>query len=299
MDILGFLVEAGVLAGGDGYGLTRLTGGLWNDVYRLEGNGRDWVIKHFRGANVAGLYPILPEAEALALDTLRGLDIAPEPIVFLPDGPLLVYEFFPGEVGQVEGLAVGRLLRRLHDVPVQPEGGTQQSRFRQLPLTPTAILEQGDGILAQATADALTEQLRHLRPKPKRQPPLARLSLVHTDTWAGNFVQNGRLERGRQLRLIDWQCPGLGDPAEDVWTFLHSGYEMLLDWPRFDEQLVAAFWAGYGDSAVRQRVSVLGPYYAYRIAAHCCLQHQALALDNTAVSINYRKVFDRLVSVIL
>jgi len=286
MDILAYLVQSGLLPNTNNYELTALIGGFWNDVYRLRGDGRDWVIKYFRAANPDGLYPILPEAEALALEVLQGLEIAPEPVAFLPDGPMLVYKFFAGDVWQADGAAVGRLLRRQHEVPIPPDG-----RFRHLPITAEAILEQGDQILAQADRDAMTGQLRSLRPWPTSLPPLERLSLVHTDTWAGNFVQNGR-----HLRLIDWQCPGLGDPSEDVWTFLYSGYEMLLGRPRFDEQVEAEFWAGYGHPAVRQRLPLLAPFYAYRIAAHCCLRHQQLAPTNPIASANYRKVFTWLTS---
>ena len=155
MDIVAFLVERGLLGDGGGYELRRLMGGFWNDVYRLRGNGRDWVVKHFRAANLAGLYPILPEAEALALDTLRGLDIAPEPVVFLGDGRLLVYKFFAGEVWREDGDGIGRLLRRLHGVAVSPGSG-----FRHLPITPEAILAQGDGILEMAERDSLRERLQ-------------------------------------------------------------------------------------------------------------------------------------------
>ena len=70
---------------------------------------------------------------------------------------------------------------------------------------------------------------------------------------------------------------------------------MLLGWPRFEERLAAEFWAGYGDTAVQQRLAVLGPFYAYRIAAHCCLRLQQLALTNSVASVRYGKVFEWLV----
>jgi aminoglycoside phosphotransferase (APT) family kinase protein len=208
-------------------------------------------------------------------------------VAFLPDVPLLVYEFFAGDVWREDAAAVGRLLRRLHDMPV-----TADSAFRQLPLETVAILHQADHLLAQATSDALVHQLRALRPDPQPRPLLARLALVHTDAWAGNFVQNGR-----QLRLIDWQCPGLGDPAEDVWTFLYAGYEMLLGWPRFGEGVIAEFWRGYGvDTAVSHHLQILAPTYTYRLAAHCCLRQQQLAATNPTASANYQKIYTYLIA---
>ena len=287
MNILAYLRENRLLPAGDEFELTPLTGGFWNDVYRLRGNGRDWVIKHFRAArpgaaNPDGLYPILPQAEALALQTLRGRQIAPEPVAFLPDGPLLVYEYFAGHVWQKDFVGIGRLLRRLHDVPVPLDSG-----FRHLPLTPAGILQQGDRILEQAEADALVQQLQAVRPTPQPCPPPSRLALVHTDAWVGNFIQNGR-----EIRLIDWQCPGLGDAAEDAWTFLESGYEMLLGRPRFAEQVRAEFWRGYEATAVHHHLQFMAPYYTYRVAAHCCLRQQQLVHTNPIASNNYQKVFD-------
>lgn len=286
MNIVAYLQEKGVLPAGQ-FGLIRLMGGFWNDVYRLRGNGRDWVIKHFRAANPDGLYPILPQAEALALQMLSGLEIAPEPVAFLPDVPLLVYEFFAGDVWQEDVAGIGRLLRRLHDVPVTADSG-----FRQLPLETADILQQGDQLLAQAEPDTQVQRLRAIRPPPQPRPLLKRCVLVHTDPWAGNFVQNGR-----HLCLIDWQCPGLGDPVEDVWTFLYAGYEMLLGWPRFDESVATEFWRGYGaETAVQPCLEIIAPSYTYRLAAHCCLRQQQLAATNPVASNNYHKIYAYLIT---
>jgi hypothetical protein len=107
----------------------------------------------------------------------------------------------------------------------------------------------------------------------------------------GNFVQNGP-----HLRLIDWQSPGLGDAAEDVWTFLHSGYELLLGRSPFDEQAQIEFWQGYGKTAVRHTLLFMAPYYAYRVAAHCCLRRQQLACTNPSASDKYQQIFAWLMS---
>jgi aminoglycoside phosphotransferase (APT) family kinase protein len=255
-------------------------------VYQLQGHGRNWVIKHFRATGGDGLYPILPQAEALALQTLSGLGIAPEPIAFFEDVPLLVYQFVAGQAWQDDIAAVGRLLYRLHTIPIPAE-----ANFRHLLIEPAQILQQGDHLLAQAQADSLVRQLRAARPQPQPLPPLSQRSLVHTDAWIGNFIQSDT-----DLWLIDWQCPGLGDPAEDVWTFLHAGYEMLLGRPRFDEAARAEFWRGYGDTAVYHRLQPLAPYYAYRVAAHCCLRQQQLASTNPSASATYQQLFQGLLS---
>jgi thiamine kinase len=293
IDILSCLIQIGLLPSAVGYRLTPMMGGFSNGVYRLQGNGCNWVIRHF-GATDNILYPILPADEAQALQTLRGLKIAPEPIAFFPEIPLIVYEFVVGDIWQEDASEVGRLLRRLHDVPVSPNDG-----FRHLPVTTDAILQQADHFLDQVTPNTFTKQLRTLRPSPKSHLPARELSLIHTDPWITNIVQSGN-----QLRLIDWQCPGLGDPVEDVWVFLRSGFEMLIGRPRFGPHVELEFWRGYGETTVHH-LSFLAPYYAYRLAAHCCLRQQQIAATKHTLSTtstnhtlitNYQKIFAYLIT---
>jgi aminoglycoside phosphotransferase (APT) family kinase protein len=267
--------------------ITPLTGGFWNDLFRLQDGKRDWVIKCFRASVEEGLYPILPASEALALETLRGFSIAPEPVGFIDEHgwQVLVYQFVEGCTWQDDVIAIARLLSRLHEVQVDPDRG-----FRQLALGSSDILAQGDRILAQADLDRQVVRLKDHRPDKVVRPPSGRLSLVHTDAWAGNFIQ-----QGAEVRLIDWQCPGLGDAAEDVWTFIASGYEMLLDRPRFDQTSCESFLRAYADPLVIQRMRILSPFYAYRVASHCTLRQQQLAGDDPSASAAYLRVFTHLI----
>lgn len=266
--------------------MTRLTGGFWNELYRLRDGERDWVVKRFRAGARDGLYPVMPRAEALALETLRGHSIAPDPVAFIdePGWQVLVYHFVEGNTWKEDVAAVARLLGRLHQVPVDANPG-----FRRLALEPVEILAQGDQLLAQADQDSWIARLRACRPKGGAWPPITRLSLVHTDAWAGNFIQDGE-----QVWLIDWQCPGLGDAAEDVWTFAASGYEMLLGRPGFESQDCDLFYAAYPDARVVERAHALSPCLAYRVAAHAILRHQQLAHQDPLASVAYLRVCDHL-----
>src|SRR5262247_1665241 len=92
-----------LLAGGEAT-VTRLAGGGWNDVFRLQAPGLDWVVKLYNSGQQASLFPMLPEAELQALQALKGQKVAPEPIALLPvendiqglGRPMLVYQYYAG-----------------------------------------------------------------------------------------------------------------------------------------------------------------------------------------------------------
>ena len=46
--------------------------------------------------------------------------------------------------------------------------------------------------------------------------------LLHTDVVPGNLILG---EEG--LRLIDWQCPAIGDPIVDIMMFLSPGMHKI------------------------------------------------------------------------
>lgn len=283
-DILLFLKQKQILPPTGDFEITPLIGGFYNDVFRVRGHGRDWVIKRYRRVNNKDLYPVLPHAEVEALETLRGLDIAPEPIAFFDDlpQPLLIYQFFPGQTWQKDVSLIAHLLVKLHHVPIPAANG-----FRRLPMKPSELLDQGNDLLSLAHSNPLAARLRANRPPVQPISAVERLSIVHTDTWVGNFIQDGS-----NIRLIDWQCPGVGDAVGDIWSFIDSGYEILLGRPRFSRQMRDAFLSAYGDAAVIDRLQIMIPYYAYREAAYCCLQHQQLLKTNPFAALAFKQVFD-------
>ena len=159
------------------------------------------------------LFPNLPDAEALALERLNGLAVAPDPIRFFPEtkwGPVLAYRFHEGESwsGNV-GLVAQLLQRKL---------GVDASGFREVPLDPAGVTEEGDKLFARCDDDHRVSGFRKARPRARPVPALSRRSLIHTDVGPTNLIDGPG-----GLRLIDWQCPAAGDPAEDVFSFLDAG----------------------------------------------------------------------------
>ena len=221
-NILDFLYRRGLLSSTADITVTCLTGGFWNDNFRVTGAGVDWVVKYYRKEQRESLFPNLPDSEARALEILRSAGVAPEPVAFSPADdatPVLVYKYWPGDPWRQDVVPVARLLHRLHRVPVDRLDG-----FRALPVDPEDILEQGDHLLAPVPQNELAVRLRSVRPAPVDGPAPECPSLVHTDVGAGNLIAGPG-----GIRLIDWQCPGIGDPAEDLWTFLSPAFQILFD----------------------------------------------------------------------
>jgi thiamine kinase-like enzyme len=108
-------------------------------------------------------------------------------------------------------------------------------------------------------------------------------SLVHTDCGPGNLV---RSRHG--LVLIDWQCPGEGDPVEDLACFLSPAMMILYTAAPHKPAARSAFLAAYGDEAVVDRYLRDGPAWHYRIGAYCAWRAHRLSRRQPDVAARYR-----------
>ncbi len=261
--------------------VTPLVGGYWNTVIRVQSEGCDWVVKVFAEDPPGTLFPILPEAEARALDVLAGTDVAPTPVEFLPqteEGPaVLVYEWVEGAMWSSGVEQVAALFRRQHAVPADG--------FRLVPMSADGILEQGEGLLVDATlADAA--RLRARRPTPCAPHDAPRV-LLHTDAGPGNLIVGGA-----GLRLIDWQCPALGDAAEDLFTFLSPAFQVLYGLEPLAADDRVAFLDAYNDDATAERLRELWSAFTYRMAAYCAMRRHALAASDAVAADRYARALD-------
>lgn len=251
---------------------TPFTGGFWNDVQRLETSEGTMVFKRYLPVLPGSLFPNLPADEALALTRLRGLDVGPDLLAFWPEEPALLYRHVPGPEWTDDWAAAARLLRR--QAKADPTG------FRKVPVTAEAILAEADRILAACPRSDLTARLQDCRPPPRRSPP-APLSLVHTDPAAANLVG-----QGAGLRLIDWQCPAVGDLAEDVSVLLSPAFLTLYRRPLATPETRRLFLQTLADPPLETRLPALEPAYCWRLAAYCALRMQTTS--DPALAIRYR-----------
>ena len=243
-------------------GIAPLQGGLWNDVFRVEpATGQRLTLKHYRPVMPVTLFPNLPQDEALALQRLAGLGVAPDLVQLWPDEAVLIYAHVEGPQWHGDFAAVARLLLRKE--AADPAG------FRPLPTSAPAILADADRLFAQCSADEVTDDWLRLRPVAPALPPLAKLSLVHTDMGGENLIGSGD-----DLRLIDWQCPGAGDATEDVASFLSPAVAVINHRPVPQPEDRASFFAALNRPDIAQRHAALEPCFAWRMAAYCCLRRQ-------------------------
>lgn len=248
------------------FSVSRLKGGAWNDVFRIRSDKADIVIKRFVNMPEGSLFPNLPHGEALALERLSGLAVAPEPVAFYPEtdwGAVLVYQFHPGKSWNGNVAPVAQLQKR--------KRGVETSGFRDVPIDCEGILAQGDALFARCDSDSRVEGFRTYRPKARAVAPLERRALIHTDVGPTNLIDGPD-----GVRLIDWQCPAAGDPAEDVASFLAPALQILSFRAPLSAAERAEFLAEYADPAMQERLAVLQPCFAYRMAGYCCLRYQLL-----------------------
>ena len=91
------------------------------------------------------------------------------------------------------------------------------------------------------------------------------------------------------VRCIDWQCPGMGAAAEDLWSFLSPAFQILYDRRPYGADDVMRFRRVYGNDAVLASLDLLGRFLSYRFAHYCCFRTHQLADVNPAGSDRYRR----------
>jgi aminoglycoside phosphotransferase (APT) family kinase protein len=266
----------------DVFSLELLTGGFWNRVYRLRSKADtslDWVVKQFVQVPVNPMFPILPKAEYAALLFMQTEECAPTPIAFIADsaiGSLLVYEYIPGVSWNGDLEAAATLLARVQRIPIDTFA---TNSFRQLPTDPLSLQEHAEAML-QRHQSALSNSVREFLPPVSTctVPPNRREVLVHTDCGPGNMVSSPS-----GLRLIDWQCPGIGDGLQDIVTFLSPAMQLLYGYPVLaaeqEQQFLSAYFFALGENPsdahnTQARFRSIRSSHHYRFAAYCAMRAQ-------------------------
>jgi Ser/Thr protein kinase RdoA (MazF antagonist) len=287
------LERIGLATGDQRVRLAALTGGYRNRVYRLQREGEcDAVVKIFTDAPENPMFPTLPDHEAAALALLSGRSIAPEPITATVDpalGHVLIYTMVAGDPWSAGATAVGRLLRRVHDVDVTGGGFS----FRRLLVAPDDIAAHANAMLAdvdERTAARITKLVKAAQRLVRSGPQES--CLVHTDPGPGNVIVGAD-----DIRLIDWQCPGLGDPVEDLAAFVSPAIQFLYEHQPLRQDEVADMLHGYTSEPERavamdravERFLTKGVLFRARTAAYCASRAVSLAAVDPPVADRYRR----------
>ncbi len=222
-----------------------LAGGRVNRLWRAG----DTVIKLYDPNGESPLFPNDPQAEAHALAWLAPFGIAPTLQATGTDW--LAYQYQPGSPWRGTPQMVAAALTRLHQLPPPP-----QAQFRLAANGSAKILGQARaiGALCQAT----------LPPAPPDPGvPAGLVCMIHGDAVPGNLIAHQD-----QITFIDWQCPALGDPADDIATFLSPAMQWLYRGQPLNADETSAFLAAC-PPRVADRYRNLKSLYHWRMAAHC------------------------------
>ena len=236
-----------------------LRGGRSNLLWKFSSNGRSLVCKLYTNRSTP-LFPNDPDAEELALRHVSGKALGPEFVTTVKAGgrTVLVYEFVDGERWRSDAAAVGALLARLHAVP--PPGG-----LRTITAEVGGILGLGDWMLSGCGGpDA--QRLADLRPRTPDVPAVPPVFLH------GDVVPENLVDSPHGLRLIDWQCPACGDPAEDLAMFLSPAMQTLYGGAPLSSADRIRFLDALDDPALAERFAALAPSFHWRMAAYCLWQ---------------------------
>ena len=230
------------------------TGGRTNKVWRLIGE-KDLICKLYLETNTNPLFNNTPEAEYKCLLWLEGSDIAPKPYKFLktPFGEVLLYNFISGETWSHDVKAVSELLTRIRNHKC-PKG------LRTLSNLPSDIKQTGFEIINKLNSFHKNKLIKIC---PDVSISDIEPVLLHTDVVPGNLIlgDNG-------LRLIDWQCPAIGDPIVDIMMFLSPGMHEIYGPGKLSMKDHEAFLMSL-TSNLRNRYNIIGPLYHWRLAAYC------------------------------
>jgi thiamine kinase-like enzyme len=223
-------------------------------VWRLVGE-EDLICKLYLETKTNPLFNNIPEMEHRCLLWLDGSDIAPKPYKYLktPFGEVLIYNFIKGETWSDNVEIVSELLTRVRKHK-HPKG------LRVLSALPSDIKQTG--------LDIIKKLNNYHKNKLNMICPDVSISdiepvLLHTDGVSGNLILG---DQG--LRLIDWQCPAIGDPIVDIMMFLSPGMHEIYGSRKLSMNEYEAFLMSL-NSDLRKRYNIIGPLYHWRLAAYC------------------------------
>lgn len=235
-----------------------LFGGRTNAAWRVDGPlGEPAVLKLYRSGTPNPLFPNDPHAEAAMLRHLDGHGIAPDLIgSFAVDGlDCNLYHALDGTRWTSGVEQVAALIKKLNDVPA-PAG------LRHAANGSEEVLAQAKQILRLADTELdMPDQVSG-----SLVPPSEHTVLLHCDIVPGNLI-----EGIDGLRLIDWQCPAIGDATEELAVFLSPAMQLLYRGETLSDQETSDFLAAFA-KAQQHRYHALAPAYHYRMAAYCLWQ---------------------------
>lgn len=250
-------------------GLTwrRLEGGRTNRLWQIGDGAEALVCKVYSPEDGNPMFPNLARDEYAILTGLVGMGLAPDPVAHLALSgvEIVLYRHVAGPNWQSGVDCVAHTLGRLHATRLPVD-------LRVLPSGSAALMAQIRAILGDCR-DSVRDDIQ-AELSDSFVPPVERPATLHTDVVPGNLIVSPI-----GLRLIDWQCPARGDPAEDLASFLSPAMQTLYGNQPLPADDVAAFLAAYPERQATMRYRALRPLFHARAAAYCLWKAERGAAD--------------------
>jgi len=185
-----------------------LAGGLTNRNYRIEADGRSYVLR--LAGRDTGLLGIDRACEAACSRIAAELGVGPAVVRFLPESDAMVRRFVDGRVLTAETVRQSAILRRvvaaLRRCHEGPRGAGSFSPFAAV-ANYCALARERRVTLPRSFGRALELLARIEQNLNCADPPC----LCHNDLLAGNFIDDGKA-----VRIIDWEYGGMGERFFDL-----------------------------------------------------------------------------------
>lgn len=243
-----------------------LTGGITNENFRIEVNGDVFVLR-IPGANTE-LLGIIRATECAVSQMAGDIGIGPKVYYVIEPEGYLVTGFIDGklpppkELGQRENIRrVAETVLRIHKMDAIPE------KF-----SPFRVVEDAAEIARRLKVDFpenfdwLIEQMHIAEAALLKTPFTPRL--CHNDLLNANFLDDG------QIRILDWEYAGMGDPVFDLANF--SAHHEFTD--EQDRWLLESYF-GEVSTANWARIKLLKIISDYREAMWAMVQIGISKLD--------------------
>lgn len=188
-----------------------LTGGITNENFRIEVNGDVFVLR-IPGADTE-LLGIVRTTECAVSQSAGDIGIGPEVFYVIEPEGYLVTSYIDGKLPPPKELGLPRNIRRV------AEAVHRVHKMDSIPQTfsPFRVIEDSAEIACRFNVDFpenfdwLVEEMNVAETALKKSPYIPRL--CHNDLLNANFLDDG------QIRILDWEYAGMGDPLFDLANF--------------------------------------------------------------------------------
>lgn len=217
--------------------ITPLSGGITNINFRIDVDGRSYVLR--MGGAKTDLLGIDRGIERAAAERAAEVGVGPAVERFVADEEWLVTKFIEGRSISVDEMRQPETIRRVAGALRRFHGaGTIPGRFDSHEVVEEYRREavQHGVRVPSAFADArvISERIRESR---GRQPSVP----CHNDLLNANFLDDG------EIRIVDWEYAGMGDRFFDLANFsVNHGFDEDQD-----RELLVAYFGAAGDAHLR------------------------------------------------